>query len=228
MKKIYLILIIAVMAIYSPENASSWDLKDLLNSANGSNSTSTSQGNDSTKKSGGLGDLLSGVANALGAGTKELTVESLAGTWKYVSPAVTFKSDNLLMKAGGAAAASQVESKLEPYYKAAGFNTLVLTINNDSTFNFKARMANLNGTIEKDAETGNFLFKFKAIKKINVGSMETFIVMNGDKMDLTFDVSKLMTLIEKVGAITNNSSIKTVSSILNQYDGVTAGFSLQR
>lgn len=216
------------MAMVSPTDASAWDLKDLLNGANNSNSASNSQANDSTKNTKSLGDLLSGVANALGAGSKELTVESLAGTWNYVSPAVTFKSDNLLMKAGGAAAASQVESKLEPYYKAAGFNTLVLTINADSTFNFKARLANLNGTIEKDAETGNFLFKFKALKKINIGSMEAYIVMNGDKMDLTFDVSKLMTLIQKVGSITNNSSIKTVSSILNQYDGVTAGFSLKR
>lgn len=216
------------MAMVSPTDASAWDLKDLLNGANNSNSTSSTQANDSTKNTKSLGDLLSGVANALGAGSKELTVESLAGTWNYVSPAVTFKSDNLLMKAGGAAAASQVESKLEPYYKAAGFNTLVLTINADSTFNFKARLANLNGTIEKDAETGNFVFKFKALKKINVGSMEAYIVMNGDKMDLTFDVSKLMTLIQKVGSITNNGSIKTVSSILNQYDGVTAGFSLKR
>lgn len=58
--------------------------------------------------------------------------------------------------------------------------------------------------------------------------MEAFIVMNGDKMDLTFDVSKLMTLLERVGTLTNNSSVKTVSAMLNQYDGMTAGFTLKR
>lgn len=58
--------------------------------------------------------------------------------------------------------------------------------------------------------------------------MEAFIVMNGDKMDLTFDVSKLMTILERAGSLTNNSTIKTVSAMLNQYDGMTAGFSLKR
>ncbi len=217
------------MGTYTPAYA--WDISDLLSGISGNssdNSTSQQKKDTSTKKSGGLGDLLSGVANALGAGSKTLTVEKLAGTWSYVSPAVSFKSDNLLLKAGGAAAASQVENKLAPYYRTAGLNNLVITINNDSTFTFKARRATLNGTIEKNAQTGNFMFKFKALKKINIGSMEAFIVMNGDKMDLTFDVSKLMTILERAGSLTNNSTIKTVSAMLNQYDGMTAGFSLKR
>ncbi|MDE6117576.1 MAG: DUF4923 family protein, partial [Duncaniella sp.] len=82
--------------------------------------------------------------------------------------------------------------------------------------------------ITKDAESGNFIFNFKALKKINVGSMESYIVMNGSKMDLTFDVSKLMTLLERVGNLTGNSSIKTMSALLNQYDGMTAGFTLTK
>ncbi len=179
-------------------------------------------------KSGGLGDLLSGVANALGVGSSSLTVDKLVGTWTYSAPAVSFKSDNLLLKAGGAAAASQVEAKLAPYYKTAGLTSLVLTINADSTFTFKAKMMTLSGTIQKNTETGNFVFKFQALKKINVGSMETYIIMNGKKMELTFDVSKLMTIIEKVGSLTNNSTIKGASALLNQYDGMTAGFELQK
>ena len=65
-------------------------------------------------KSGGLGDLLSGLANKFGVGSSSLTIEKMTGTWKYSGPAVSFKSDNLLLKAGGAAAATQVESNLEP------------------------------------------------------------------------------------------------------------------
>lgn len=219
------------MGVFAP-GAYAWDLSDLLGKVNGgsgnSGSASTEQKDNTGKKSGGLGDLLSGVANAFGAGSKSLTIEKLAGTWNYESPAVSFKSDNLLLKAGGAAAASQVENKLAPYYKTAGLNNLVITITNDSTFTFKARRASLSGTIEKNAETGNFVFKFKALKKLNIGSMEAFIVMNGNKMDLTFDVSKLMTLLERVGSLTNNTSIKTVSAMLNQYDGMTAGFTMKR
>ena len=58
--------------------------------------------------------------------------------------------------------------------------------------------------------------------------MESYIVLNGDKMELTFDVSKLMTLIEKAGSLTGNSTLKGVSAVLNKYDGMTAGFELER
>lgn len=179
-------------------------------------------------KSGGLGDMLSGLANKFGVGSSNLTIEKMVGTWNYSGPAVSFKSDNLLLKAGGAAAASQVESKLEPYYRTAGFTSLVMTINADSTFTFKAKMTNLSGTVTKNDKTGNFVFHFKALKKVSVGSMEAYIVLNGSKMELTFDVSKLMTLIEKAGKITGNSSVKTLSGILNKYDGMTAGFELTK
>lgn len=179
-------------------------------------------------KSGGLGDLLSGLANKFGVGSSSLTIEKMTGTWKYSGPAVSFKSDNLLLKAGGAAAATQVESKLEPYYRTAGLTSLVMTIAEDSTFTFKAKMANLTGTISKNEKSGNFVFQFKALKKINVGSMEAYVTLNGDKMELTFDVSRLMTLIEKAGKLTGNSTIKGVSTLLNKYDGMTAGFELQR
>ena len=103
-----------------------------------------------------------------------------------------------------------------------------MTIAEDSTFTFKARLINLGGSISKDASSGNFIFTFKALKSVNIGSMESYIVMNGDKMELTFDVSKLMVLIEKAGSLTGNNTLKSVSAILNQYDGMTAGFELQR
>lgn len=182
-----------------------------------------------TPSSGGLGDLLSGVAGALGLGNNAPTVEKLAGTWSYTAPAVTFKSDNFLLKAGGAAAATTIENKLEPYYKTAGLTSLVVTIQTDSTFTFKAKRMTLSGTISRDEKAGTYIFKFKALKSINVGSMEAYIALNGSNaMDLTFDVSRLMTIIQKVGAISGNSTIKGVSSLLNQYDGLTAGFSLKR
>ncbi len=52
--------------------------------------------------------------------------------------------------------------------------------------------------------------------------------MNGNRMELTFDVTKLMTLVEKAGSLSGNSTIKGLTAILQQYDGMTAGFELQR
>ena len=228
MKRISVIFLLTLILSTSlSASAAGWDISDLLGKVSlaSADSTKTSAG---SSKGGNLGGLLSGVANALGLGSSNLTVDKMVGTWNYTNPAVSFKSDNFLLKAGGAAAAQQIESKLAPYYKTAGLTSLVLTIAEDSTFTFKARMANLNGTIEKNAETGNFIFNFKAFKKIKIGSMEAFIVMNGNKMELTFDVTKLMTLVEKAGSLTGNSTIKGLSALLKQYDGLTAGFELQR
>lgn len=221
-KAISLTLLLTLLCA-APASATGWDINDILGSFGSGQTT------DSTaKKGGGLGDLLSGVANKLGVGSSSLTVDKFAGTWNYSGPAVSFKSDNLLLKAGGAAAASQVEAKLEPYYRTAGLTSLVMTIDADSTFTFKARLVTLSGSVSKNPATGNFIFQFRALKKINVGSMESYIVMNGDKMELTFDVSKLMLLIEKAGKISGNSTIKGISALLNKYDGMTAGFELQR
>ncbi len=221
MKKVITLLYIAVLLL-APASASGQSLSNLLKGLGSSSSSSSSSDSGSS-----LTDLISGVAGALGFGNSGASIESLAGTWTYKAPAVAFKSDNLLLKAGGAAAASNIEAKLAPYYKTAGIDQLVLTINADSTFTFKTRTT-LSGTITHDEESGLYVFHFQALKKINIGSMETYIQLSGSNMELTFDVSKLMTILQKVSAITNNSTLKGASALLEQYDGLTAGFELTR
>ena len=124
MKKLITLLSLAIIVLASSPaaRASEWDINDILGNLGSGRSeqTSTKKTDDTLKKSSSLGDLLSGVANKFGLGSSSLTIEKLVGTWKYSGPAVSFKSDNLLLKAGGAAAATQVESKLEPYYRTAG------------------------------------------------------------------------------------------------------------
>lgn len=219
MKRIFSVAVLAMILSVLTPAAHAWDLSDLF--GGGAKSDSTSAG-------GGIGDVISGIGNALGITSGKTEVKDLVGVWNYVDPAVTFKSDNLLLKAGGAAAASQVENKLAPYYKTAGLTSLKLTINEDSTFTFKLRVTSLSGTISRDEESGNFVFTFQALKKIKIGSMEAYVIKKGDQMSLTFDVSKLITIIEKVGSVSGNSTIKGVSALLNQYDGITAGFKLKR
>lgn len=228
MKKLFLTLL-AVLSLSISASAQSplsglGSLLGLGGSATQTDSTSTSTGTGSS----GLGDLISGVAGALGLGNQTASIEKLTGTWNYSSPAVAFQSDNFLMKAGGAAAAQSVEAKLEPYYKKAGLTKLVLTINEDSTFTFKTAMMKLSGRITLNPETKQYTFQFQALKAINIGSMDAYIQLTGSQMDLTFDVSKLMALMQKISAFSGSSSLKTMSAILNQYDGMTAGFTLKK
>lgn len=226
MKHIFSTFAVALILLFSSVSSSAQSLSDLLKGLGGQGQ-STSTENTSASK-GSIGDILSGVAGALGLGNSQAGIEQLAGTWTYSAPAVSFKSDNFLLKAGGAAAATTVEKKLEPYYKTAGLTSLTVTINNDSTFTFKGRRATLNGTIDRNGDNGTYVFHFKAFNKVNIGSMEAFIQLAGDNMELTFDISKLMTLIQRISAMSNNSTLKGASALLEQYDGMTAGFDLKR
>ena len=224
MKRILTVISLAIVLMCSSTGASAQSLSDLLNSLGQGNKTESTD----TKKSGSVSDLISGVAGALGLGNSKAGVDQLAGTWQYVSPAVSFKSDNFLLKAGGAAAATTVEKKLEPYYKTAGLNNLVITIDTDSTFTFKANRVSLNGKVNYNETEKVYEFHFQAFKKVNIGSMAAYIQLTGDNMELTFDVSKLMTLMQRISSLTNNSTLKGASTLLNQYDGMTAGFGMKR
>ncbi|MDE6268149.1 MAG: DUF4923 family protein [Muribaculaceae bacterium] len=172
---------------------------------------------------GGLGTVLNNVL-----GKSDVTVADLQGTWTYVEPAVAFKSDNLLKKAGGAAAATTIVNKIKPYYERVGLNKMELTINADSTFVMKSGMATLKGDISKAAD-GNFIFNFKALGKVKVGKMTAIISKTATgNISLTFDASKLITLVDRIASISGVSSLKTVSKMLNSYDGLNLGFILKK
>lgn len=206
------------------------DLHSILSGLTGSadsTATATSADNDGTSSStSGIGDLLGNLF-----GSSKISVESMAGDWRYKSPAVSFKSDNLLKKAGGAAASAAVESKLAPYYKKAGFQNMSLTIGTDSTFTMKVGRVTLKGAISAAPEgsEANFIFNFKVAGKLPIGKMDTYVSMSGqNSMSVMFDVSKLVTIIEAVGNVSGSSTVKGVTSVLKGYDGICAGFKLSK
>lgn len=229
MKRIILIVMLA-LSLGGSQTICAQGARDILGGigsllgggAGSSDTTSTTQNGS------GLGGLLGGVANVLGLGNTKPTIETLTGTWNYSSPAVNFKSENLLLKAGGAAASATVEQKLAPYYKTAGLTSLVLTVNADSTFTMKAKKATLKGQISVGDDSKTLIFHFQALGAINVGSLEAYTKQSGDNLELTFDVSKLKTVMKTVGSLSGNATINAATTLLNQYDGITAGFDLKR
>ena len=160
-------------------------------------------------------------------GMEFVELKDLTGTWNYSSPAVTFKSDNALQKVGGVAAATAIEEKLAPYYKTTGFDAMVLTVADDFTFTMKLRRGTLKGTISK-GDDGNLVFAFNAFGKINLGKVSAFAAKSGNTLTLTFDVTKLISLLKTVSSVANIKSLSTLSTLLSSYDGLYAGFKLKR
>lgn len=181
----------------------------------------------STTGKSGIGSLISGIVGAV-TGKKEASIENLAGEWKYQAPAVQFKSDNFLMKAGGAAAQGAIEDKIAPYYKMVGLDRMVLTINEDSTFTIKTH-ATMSGTMAPvEGQENAYEFQFKAFKKIKLGKMTGFVALKGDELTITYEASKLLDLVDKIASISGLKSAKALGSLLKNYDGLTVGYKLKR
>lgn len=197
----------ALMMMAGAKTANAQSLTDLLKKA-GSGST--------------ISDVLSGVLSS-----SNLTVEDLAGEWKSNGPAISFKGDNFLKKAGGVAAAAAIKSKIKPYYTKYGLDNSTLSIDKKGNFEFKFNKLTLKGTIEPDTkatEKGVFLFRFKAAGKVNLGAITTYVQKTSKTMDVMFDATKLKNFVSVVAKYSGNSMAKTFSSLLEQYDGLCVGF----
>ncbi len=226
MKKIFASLT-ALILLCAPSTKASTDILDLLGGLAGSSSSSSSSSSSTSSLLGsGLSSLISGL---LGSGT--LTEADIAGIYAYKEPAVTFQSENLLQKAGGAAIASTIVSKLSPYYKKAGIDNLVVTLNSDKTCTFALKKITLKGTYQRDSsqESSNyFIFTFQSTLGINIGSITADVQQTTSGISITFDATKLLSIMNSMASLTGQSTLKTAASFLNSYDGLNCGFALTK
>lgn len=215
MKKI--IALVAVFAMMCAAPSYAFDFTKVLG---GGKSSDNGSGN-------GLGSLLNGLASEL-LSTSDFQLQDIVGTWKYEAPAVSLEGSNVLQNLGGAAATSVIENKLAPYYEKAQLTKLQITINSDSTFVMNTGLYSAKGTVHYSPEAG-LEFNFKVLMTINVGRIKAQASKFGNnELTLTFDVSKLQGVVEKVAEVSKNDTFKQLSSLLSSYEGVYAGFKLQR
>lgn len=204
--------------------ASAQGLQDILNGLRGSGSDNTE---NSSSAGGGstLGNLLEGVFSS-----SNITVQDMMGVWTSNGPAVTFKSDNLLKKAGGVAAAAAVEKELSKYYQQYGLNGTTITINSDGTFQMKlGKLLTLKGNITPNTEgKGVFDFNFTALGSMKLGSVKTYVQKTSKSMDIMFDATKLKNLISTVANYTGIKLAKTIGSLLDSYEGLCVGFRMEK
>lgn len=171
---------------------------------------------------GNAGNAVSGVVEGLLTQT-DITVEQMAGTWTATGSAVCFQSENFLQKAGGSAAASTIESKLDPYYKQYGLTGSTLTVTADGDFTLKVKGISLKGNISKRSD-GNFDFTFTPVGSFKLGSIKAYVEKPVNGLNVMFDASKLKTLLSTIAGLTGNSLAKTAGNVLDSYDGLCVGF----
>ncbi|MCI6213688.1 DUF4923 family protein [Bacteroides heparinolyticus] len=156
---------------------------------------------------------------------KNTAIIDMVGTWSYTGAAVDFKSDNLLKKAGGLVAASAAESKLDEQLAKVGIKEgqMSFTFNADSTFNAQIGRKKMSGTYSYNSTTQKVNLKFARLIGMNAK-----IDYSSAGMDLLFDSDKLLKLLIFFGSKSNNTAIKSVSSLASSYDGMMTGFTLKK
>lgn len=188
--------------------------------------TDATTGATSTASAGTTTGLLGSLLSAVLSGSTTLSAESLAGTWQYTGPDCVFETENLLMKAGGAVAASTIESKLSDALSKVGFKpgTSSITFNTDGTYTAVLGGRSISGNYTLDATNKKITMTYLA----GMATMNPHVALSGGKLSLLFEADKLLTLARGLGALTGSASAQTLSSLLSQYDGLLVGIQMQK
>ena len=144
---------------------------------------------------------------------------SMVGTWSFSGSAIEFESDNLLQAAGGTVAATAAESKLNEQLNKFGITEGKLAF----TFNARLGTRNMGGTYSYDKSTGKVNLKFAKLVGINAK-----VNCTSSNMDLLFNSDKLLDLITFLSSKSSNTTLQTISSLAESYDGMMLGFALKK
>lgn len=178
----------------------------------------------STGKSGigsTIGNMLQGIFTKT-----DIEVSDLIGEYESTGPAVAFKSDNFLKKAGGLAGAAALETKLKPYYEQYGLIGMPFMVDKDGNFTLKVKKISIKGVLEKNDGDGTFAFNIM-VAGMRLGRFTAYIEKSGKNLNLMFDATKLKELLTTIGSLTGTTMTKTLAKILESYDGACIGFDMK-
>ena len=179
------------------------------------------------------GTVTSILEDVLGGAVSKLDLP-ITGTWKYSQPEVQFKSENLLAKAGGAAATAKVENSLLKLYSKIGINeSLSYTFSADSSFTQTVKIGSsvktLKGTYSLDKTNKTITFKYSAL---GFGKISAIYANTGTSLAILFDATELMILMKKVvnlaSSISGKTSLAAVTAVIENYDGMLLGYKMKK
>lgn len=158
--------------------------------------------------------------------SSDVKAEDLTGKWNYQGSACNFESSNILNKMGGTVAASQVENQFDNYLSKIGVKegVGVFSFNSDHTYTADLGKVNLSGDYTLNESSKEITLTYlKGMAKVN-GTVEK----SGNNLKLLFDADNLLKLLKTASSVTDNSTLKAITSITDTYDGVQLGFDLQK
>ena len=199
--------IIAAALILAGNTASAQSLKDILGKAANSSAVS---------------DIVEKVTGI------NLSKGDIKGTWNYTGSAVKLESTDLIKSAAAGVAATQVEKKLDEYLAKAGLKqgTFSFTFNEDNTFDTTVKGKSFKGTYTLSEDGKSLNLKYG--KTLGSTGITATAQINNSTFELLFKADKLLDLIGKLTANSSNTTLKTISTLAGQYDGMKIGLELKK
>lgn len=186
------------------------------------NGMASGMGSNQLGGSSSTANLISNIISTFASGitTNQSTI---IGTWNYNRPCVQFESESLLAKAGGSLIATNVEGKLDSYYKMVGIQpgACKFVLGRDNTMQYTIGGRTMTGTYTYDSTKRTITFKTQLGAKITA-----YVSVSVNAMALTFDASKFLTLVNTASSLSQNLS--TISSLASNYNGMKIGFTFTR
>ena len=175
---------------------------------------------------GGAASALGSVLTNLLGGSSAVTASDLQGTWTYRKADCVFETQNLLLKAGGEMAAAKIESQLESQLGKVGITpgACSFTFNSDGTYVATIGQYNLTGNYTLNTKSNTLTMTYRA----GIGRISPKVVKTGASISLLFEGDKLLSMVQKVGKLTSNSTVNSLSSLINSYDGMLVGMQLSK
>ena len=175
---------------------------------------------------GGAASALGSVLTSLLGGSSAVTASDLQGTWTYRKADCVFETQNLLLKAGGEMAAAKIESQLESQLGKVGINpgACSFTFNSDGTYVATIGQYNLTGNYTLNTKSNTLTMTYLA----GIGRISPKVVKTGASISLLFEGDKLLSMVQKVGKLSSNSTVNSLSSLINAYDGMLVGMQLSK
>lgn len=180
----------------------------------------------------GIGSILGSAANGetIGnviqsvLGLTKVTQKDIIGTWKYQQPGCAFTSEKLLAQAGGEVVATDIKTRLKPYYERAGIGTgnTQVTFGEDGKFSATIAGKTLSGTYTYDEAQA------KISMKTMLFTINCYAKKNAGSMGYLFEASKLITLMQTIAALSGNSTLQGIGDLAKNYDGLRVGFDMKK
>lgn len=190
-------------------------LKNVVSGAKEKTETNSSQSSNNG------GSIVSALTNIF-SGSKVATKDKIIGTWVYEEPAIVLSSDNSLKNIGGKLAASTIEDKLKDKLEGYGLKKGCVKMTFDESGNFTQTVMGkeLKGTYTIENE--NITLKYGGKVSQIIGTTQ----LDGNNLLIVMDASKLLEYVNVLGDISQNSTLKTATSLLGSMDGLECGLKL--